>query len=148
MYAAARSIIKNRCWSVSSTRRIRDGDKRVGTLAVATSILGSRTLRLSSLYVRPAERGHGHAKRALSEAYAAATEAGLSGIRFSTEWSWQAAVRFYLGLGAWVWGWKRSLDFVMRKELPPRFEAWDRKHGWQTPAPRIPGLEYPDWDAL
>jgi hypothetical protein len=27
-----------------------------------------------------------------------------------------------------------------------RFEAWDRKHGWQTPAPRIPGLDYPDWD--
>ena len=28
-----------------------------------------------------------------------------------------------------------------------RFEAWSRKNGWQTPAPRIPGLDYPDWDA-
>lgn len=29
-----------------------------------------------------------------------------------------------------------------------RFEAWDRKQGWLTPASRIPGLDYPDWDAV
>jgi GNAT superfamily N-acetyltransferase len=26
------------------------------------------------------------------------------------------------------------------------WEAWDRKHGWQVPTPRIPGLSYPTWD--
>jgi GNAT superfamily N-acetyltransferase len=29
-----------------------------------------------------------------------------------------------------------------------RFEAWDRKHGFRVDTPRIPGLDYPDWDAV
>jgi len=220
-----------------------DAERRVGTLAVATSTLGGSTLRLSSLYVVCPERRRGHARRALRSAYRAVCEAGLAGIRLSTEWSWQRAVRLYLGVGMWVWGWKRSIDFVWSEDLPPwrldisgdharfevltadvwrpliearrlgdrldwvertsseppdesepphlangtcalalavrgfplitsdhewraqlargfsdcggpeglafkirRFEAWDRAHGWQTPAPRIPGLDYPDWD--
>lgn len=222
-----------------------DADRRVGTLAIATSTLGGRTLRLSSLYILCRERGRGYARHALRSAYSAVVEAGLSGIRLSTEWSWQRAVRFYLGIGMWVWGWKRSLDFIWSEDLPSwrldlegdhahfavlaadvwrpliearrlgdrldwiermsseppgeseipylapgtcalalavrgfplitsdrewgaqlergfsdcggpeglafkirRFEAWDRAHGWQTPAARIPGLDYPDWDAV
>lgn len=28
------------------------------------------------------------------------------------------------------------------------WEAWERRHGWQTNTPRIPGLAYPSWDEL
>ncbi len=218
------------------------GSDHVGTVAVANSLLGRRFVGVSSLYVCRAHRGRGHAAGALDAIFAAALAAGLSGIRLSTDWSWQGAVRLYLKLGFWVWGWKRSLDFVRSSDLPPwqvvteggvarfivtrgnqhrtlfearragcwlnwvetpstvraqsselesyapgtfalalairgfplisseeewraqlrrgfsdcggpeglafkirRFEAWDREHGWLTPAPRIPGLDYPDW---
>jgi hypothetical protein len=222
-----------------------EGREKVGTLAIATNLLGSSTLGVSSLYVAPARRSRGRAACALDAVYAASVAAGVSGIRLSTDWSWQPAVRFYLKLGLWIWGWKRSIDFVRRHDLPRwrlmldgerarfivsegnaeravieawragdrlqwfetisaeparndelafyapgtfavalavrgfplitsdeewraqlatgfsdcggpeglafkirRFEAWDRKCGWLTPAPRIPGLDYPDWDAV
>jgi ribosomal protein S18 acetylase RimI-like enzyme len=220
------------------------GTDRVGTVALSRSLLGHSLLGVSSLHVHSARRREGHAARALEAIFAASLAADLSGIRLSTDFSWQLAVRFYLKLGFWVRSWKRSLDFVRRKDLPPwhvttagdvasfivvhenepqvliearragrrldwvetlraesargevawlapgtfalalavrgfplitsdaawaaqlkrgfsdlggpeglafkirRFEAWDRKHGWITPAPRIPGLDYPDWDAL
>jgi hypothetical protein len=220
---------------------IRSDAERVGTVAFSTMLLGRELLGVSSLYVHTSRRGRGHARAALEAIYQASLAGGLSGIRLSTAWSWQRAVRAYLSYGMWVWGWKRSLDFIRRSELPPwsialdgdvarfvvreastwrtlieahrdgarlewrepglqgereeldflapgtfavalavrglplitsddawraeldrgfsdcggpeglalkirRFEAWDRKHGWQTPAPRIPGLDYPDWD--
>jgi GNAT superfamily N-acetyltransferase len=222
---------------------IAQSSENAGTLAIATSLLGRSMLGVSSLYVAPAQRGRGHAARALDAVYAASLDAGLTGFRLSTDWSWQPAVRFYLKLGLWVWGWKRSLDFVRRRDLPcwrilvegdharflvsegnaertliearrasdrlqwfetmsaertsddglalyapgtfalalavrgfplitsekewkaqlaagfsdcggpeglafkiRRFEAWDRGCGWLTPAPRIPGLDYPDWN--
>jgi ribosomal protein S18 acetylase RimI-like enzyme len=220
---------------------IRSDAERIGTVAFSTMLLGRELLGVSSLYVHTARRGRGHARAALDAIHQASLAGGLSGIRLSTAWSWQRAVRSYLSYGMWVWGWKRSLDFIRRRELPSwsialdgdvarflvrgasawrtllearrtgarlewlergprdergelnflapgtfavalavrgfplitsdaawrteldrgfsdcggpeglalkirRFEAWDRKHGWQTPAPRIPGLDYPDWE--
>lgn len=234
--------------SISSPHReyqrsfwLRHDGRRVGTIAVATTLTGASTLRVSSLYVTPSERRRGHARRALAKTYAATLVAGLSGISLSTEWSWQATLSCYLCLGFWVRGWKRSIDLIYTKDLSKweidanggtarfvvgehdrarvcivarhigdrlewreetpaettlpfeaagtfalalalrgfplitsdeawrtqlklgfsdcggpealafkirRFEAWDRKHGWMTRAPRIPGLDYPDWDPL
>lgn len=218
------------------------GGKRVGTIAVSTGAGGSGLLQVSSVRVRPQDRGQGHAWSALRKVYDAALTAQLSGIRLSTEWSWQPSVRFYLRIGMWVRSWKRALDFYWHRDVPPwrlehdgelarfvvvldgiprtlirarrnderlewveepalastelgyeapgtlalalavsgfplitsnqawqrqleqgfsdfggpeglafkirRFEAWDRKQGWRVDTPRIPGLDYPDWDAV
>ncbi|KYF78966.1 hypothetical protein BE11_13240 [Sorangium cellulosum] len=35
-----------------------------------------------------------------------------------TPWTWQRAVRFYLGLRMWVAGWAHALDFTWRRGLP------------------------------
>ena len=216
--------------------------ERIGTFAVARSTVGQRLLQVSSLYVVPRARGCGHAWAALRATDEAARGAGLAGIRLSTDWSWQGAVRFYLRCGMWVSGWKRSLDFVWHEDYPAwqlelegdracfvvnhkstnepliearrngdrldwkqhasvddneiffrapgtfatalavhgfplitsddawreqlaqgfsdfggpeglafkirRFEAWSRKQGWHVDTPRIPGIDYPDWDSI
>src|SRR5688572_6477731 len=104
-----------------------DDRQRVGTLAIATSLLGRSLLGISSLYVVPAARGRGHAGRALHAVHRASLAAGLSGIRLSTDWSWQTAVRFYLKHAMWVWGWKRSLDLIWRHDLPTWRSDFDRE---------------------
>jgi ribosomal protein S18 acetylase RimI-like enzyme len=53
----------------------------------------------------------------------------------------EEAWRQQLAAGFSDCGGPEGLAFKIR-----RFEAWDRKHGWLTPAPRIAGLDYPDWD--
>src|SRR5262249_14727512 len=104
---------------------VRSGTERVGTIAISTVPLGRELTGVSSLYVFPASRRKGHARAALEAVHDASLAAGLSGIRLSTEWSWQPAVRFYLSCGMWIRGWKRSLDFIRCPRLPPPRVAID-----------------------
>ncbi|MBI3202180.1 MAG: GNAT family N-acetyltransferase [Myxococcales bacterium] len=215
---------------------IRDADQRVGTVVLGTTLHGSSMLNLSSLYLHPGARHRGLSRRVLGAAYDALLAEGLHGLRLDTSWSWQPAVRHYLSLGMWVYGWKRDLVLAWQRKLPawslevdgddarfvvdgaalivarrrgerlewrelggqsetallapgtfalalarlgwplitsdaewaaqlargwsdmggpeglafkiPRWEAWDRHHGWRVDTPRIPGLAYPSWDEL
>lgn len=72
-----------------------------------------------SLYVMPRDRGRGIAGGALRRCDAVLRAHGARGLRIPTWWSWQAAVRFYLGLGFWVASWKHQLTFMERQDLPP-----------------------------
>ncbi|XXX73185.1 GNAT family N-acetyltransferase [Sorangium sp. So ce134] len=94
------------------------GGRRVGTVALSTGARGEPLLEVSSLYVLPAHRGRGVAGAALRRADGAARAHGVPGLRVQTCWSWQPAVRFYLGLRMWVAGWADALAFVWRGGLP------------------------------
>jgi GNAT superfamily N-acetyltransferase len=102
------------------------GGQRVGTIAVWTSCLGSEVIRVDSLFVSPRARRSGVARQALLAVHQSGMAEGLAGIRLETEWCWQGAVRFYVAIGMWVRGWKRSLDFVWRRELPAYHVEGDR----------------------
>jgi GNAT superfamily N-acetyltransferase len=98
---------------------ILDRGVRVGTLALSKVTHAYLFMPVSSLYVFPARRSDGHAYRTLRAVYAAAVAAGFAGIRVSTFWTWQAAVRRYLlRYGMWARSFKRSLDFVWASDLP------------------------------
>ncbi len=96
---------------------LEDGE-RVGTIALDSACLGS-LFSISSLYVRPTRRRRGIAGRALRSTHAAVIVHGGSGIRLAANWCWLRAVRFYVGLGMWVWNWKHSLVFAWLADLPP-----------------------------
>jgi GNAT superfamily N-acetyltransferase len=96
-----------------------DSGRRIGTLAVATMIYGFDLISVSSLYVEPAARGGGVARRALESAFRAAVAGGAGGIRLDASWTWQPSVRFYARIGMWVWMWKHNLVFTWQKDLPP-----------------------------
>ncbi len=105
-----------------------DGDRRVGTIAIATMLLGSDLVSISSLYVVPAERRRQIGRRALASVFRAAVANGAGGIRLETSWTWQPAVRFYASIGMWVWMWKHDLVFKRRPELPAyRVELAERR---------------------
>lgn len=97
---------------------ILDDGTRVGTIGLATSALGGRLITVSSLYVYPEHRGRGVAGRLLRLARDAFADLGLDGLRVPTWWTWQPAVRFYLGLGMWVHNWKHELVFAWRRSRP------------------------------
>jgi GNAT superfamily N-acetyltransferase len=99
-------------WILDGARR------RVGTVALADTRPRDAFLELSSLYVVPSAREQGWASLALSALHATALKSGFSGTRLATEWSWQRAVRFYLGRSMWVWGWRRAIEFILHRELP------------------------------
>jgi GNAT superfamily N-acetyltransferase len=224
---------------------IRVGGERAGTLALSTSYSGVGMVTISSLYVLPSHRRRGIAAAVLRKSHGAVRAHGGRCLRVPAYWSWQPAVRFYLGMGLWLLNWKHSLVFAFRDdlpsfrvdaddrearlslarggafepilsaardgdrlrwtELPPyaerveqraelrhrapgtfalalavrgfplirsherwaerhswsdggepeglaykieRFEAWDRKSGWEVRTPRLPGIAYRAWDAL
>jgi hypothetical protein len=107
-----------------ATYWIRDGGTRAGTLALSTKPAGDGTVLVSSLYVLPSRRRCGVAGRALRRAHAAVTAAmdgfaPRAGLRVGAYWTWQPAVRFYLGLGLWVAAWTHDLLFALRDDLPP-----------------------------
>ncbi len=107
---------------------IRDGFDRAGTIALATSAMDARLVTVSSLYTLPSHRRRGVAARVLARAYAAVTAAGLGGLRVPAYWTWQPAVRFYLGLGMWIASWKHSLVFCRRPGQPEhRIEVDDAR---------------------
>jgi GNAT superfamily N-acetyltransferase len=99
------------CWLLS-------GVERVGMLAIQSIVLGLADICLASLYVRPGCRRQGLATRALEAVHDATKAAGGAGVRIPTSWCWQHAVRFYTRRGLWVHGWKHSLVFVRRPDLP------------------------------
>jgi GNAT superfamily N-acetyltransferase len=100
--------------------------RRIGTLAIGTMIYGLDLISVSSLYVDPAARGGGIARRALEGVFRAAVASGAGGFRLDASWTWQASVRFYARIGMWVWMWKHNLVFTWQKHLPPyRVEIGD-----------------------
>jgi GNAT superfamily N-acetyltransferase len=94
-----------------------EGGQRVGTVALASSLLGTHLLRLSSLYVYPDRRRRGVGRRVLQALQTCLEPHGI-GIRLETSWCWQAAVLFYLSAGYWVHGWKRDLTFRWEPDVP------------------------------
>lgn len=96
-----------------------DGGERAGTLALATSFMGMELVTASSLYTLPSHRRRGVAARALHRAHEAVLGQSARGLRVPAYWTWQPAVRFYLGLGMWIANWKHSLVFCWRHGLPP-----------------------------
>jgi GNAT superfamily N-acetyltransferase len=101
---------------------IKEGGERAGTIALATMFMGPSLVTVSSLYTLPSHRRRGIAGRALRRAHDAVVAHGGRGLRVPTHWTWQPAVRFYLGLGMWISSWKHSLVFGWRDDLP-RFRA-------------------------
>lgn len=99
---------------------ILDGRRRVGTVAILRAPSAEGLLRVCSLYVVPGQRRRGHATRVLEAVNALAVKCGLSGTLLSTEWSWQRAIRFYLGRAMWVWSWRHAIEFAWHRDLP----AW------------------------
>ena len=97
---------------------IREGGERAGTIALATSFMGIELVTVSSLYTLPAHRRRGVAARALRRAHEAVLGQSGRGLRVPAYWTWQPAVRFYLGLGMWIANWKHSLVFCWRDGLP------------------------------
>lgn len=105
---------------------LRDGADRAGTIALGTVYMGFGLLTVSSLYTLPSHRGRGIAGRALRRAHAAVIAHGGRGLRVPAYWTWQPAVRFYLGLGMWAQGWKHAAVFGFEDDLPPhRIAAGD-----------------------
>jgi len=100
-----------------------DGGVRVGTVALATDLLGSDAIRLASLYVAPSFRGRGIGRRILRATRDAAGEENL-GMRLTTSWAWQRTLRLYISLGMWVRAWKREIELSWcADESPPILEA-------------------------
>jgi ribosomal protein S18 acetylase RimI-like enzyme len=95
-----------------------DDGRRVGTIAIATMVSGLDLISISSLYVDPAMRCRGLARRALEAVYRAAIANGGGGLRLDASWTWQPSVRFYARIGMWVWMWKHNLVFTWQPELP------------------------------
>lgn len=93
--------------------------RRVGTIAIGTLYSGIALLSIMSLYVEPAERKRGIARRALEAVYRAGLANGAGGIRLDTNWTWQPSVRFYARIGMWIWMWKHNLVFTWQPDLPP-----------------------------
>jgi len=117
------------------------GGRRVGTFAIGTLISGIDLISISSLYVEPAMRGRGLARRALEAAFRAAVTSGAGGIRLDASWTWQPSVRFYARIGMWVRMWKHNLVFTWQQRLPPyRVEIGESEarfliqqgEGWRT----------------
>ncbi len=116
------------CWNHRPLRRphsefnlphwlLEDG-VRVGTISFATMFKGLSLFEVSSLFVAPACRGRGIARRALEAAYRAALAAEAGGLVLSTAWTWQSSVRFYLHIGMWVRLWKHALQLTLDPDLP------------------------------
>lgn len=107
---------------------MRDGGERVGTFALGTTYMGTRLVTVSSLYTLPGRRRRGAAARVLRRAQAAVVTHGGAGLRVPTYWTWQPAIRFYLGLGMWLLHWKHSPVFFWRDEQPQhRIEIGERE---------------------
>lgn len=94
------------------------GGQRVGTMALATTTVGIKSLHLASFYVLPPHRGRGLGRRAMANLMAALGKHGF-GLRLDTSWCWQRTVAFYMHLGLWVYMWKRELTLCWDARTPP-----------------------------
>jgi GNAT superfamily N-acetyltransferase len=107
---------------------IREGGVRVGTIALGTTLMGVGLVDVSSLYTLPAHRRRGVAAGVLRRAHDVAVAHRLHGLRVPTHWTWQPAVRFYLGLGMQLVNWKHSLVFGWDGRFgAPRWEIGERE---------------------
>ncbi len=90
-----------------------DRGERAGTVALAVDLLLDRSnIRLSSLYVLPAHRGHRLGRGIVLALAHRAAAIGL-GMRLTTSWAWQRTVRLYAAMGFWVRMWKHDLDLLL-----------------------------------
>lgn len=85
-------------------------DGHAGTIGVGRRGL-SGFVWVESVYLRPPFRGRGIMAGAIRHVRTVLEAHGL-GLRLETDWTWQGAVRFYLGRGLWLRSWKRALAFV------------------------------------
>jgi len=91
---------------------ISDNDKTVGTIKLGALPSGARpTLYIWSLYLFPEYRRQGIARRLLNNLYELAIAHNFLSLRVKTEWTYQAAVQFYLDIGFWLTAWKHNLSF-------------------------------------
>jgi GNAT superfamily N-acetyltransferase len=90
---------------------------RVGTMALALDTAGSPRVHLASFYVLPSLRGQGVGRRAMARLREVCARHDL-GLRLDTSWTWQRTVRFYLGVGMWIYMWKRDLVFCWDPRTP------------------------------
>jgi ribosomal protein S18 acetylase RimI-like enzyme len=90
---------------------------RAGTLSLSSSPEAGSHAYVASLYTMPWLRGRGIGRRALERVRDALGARGL-GLSLDTCWSWQATVRFYVGIGMWLRSWKRGLTFVWDADTP------------------------------
>jgi GNAT superfamily N-acetyltransferase len=105
-----------------------DRGERAGTIGLGTWYMGLGLVTVSSLYVWPSHRGRGVAGRALLRAREAVSARGGRGLRVPAYWTWQPAVRFYLGLGLWVDDWKHAIAFRWDPASPEhRIEVGERE---------------------
>jgi GNAT superfamily N-acetyltransferase len=107
---------------------IRHGGERAGTIALSTSYSGVGMVTVSSLYVLPTHRRRGIAATILKKSHDGVRTHGGRCLRVPAYWSWQPAVRFYLGMGLWLVNWKHSLVFAFKDDLPSfRVDADERE---------------------
>lgn len=95
---------------------VEDGEQ-IGTLAIAAGGFRQARVDVSSFYVLPCHRGRGVGRRALGRVQQALARRKL-GLRLDTCWCWPKAVRFYLGIGMWIYMWKRDLTFCWDPATP------------------------------
>jgi GNAT superfamily N-acetyltransferase len=109
-----------RCSEFLAPFWILDDGARAGSIALPRTAPGHLFLQIFSLYLFPPYRAKGVAYRALRALEEAALAAGFEGIRVGTYWAWQTALRRYLlRYRMWAWHFKRSLEMVWMRELPP-----------------------------
>ena len=111
-------------WCSSAFFLLENGEL-TGTVTLANRYLGSALVDVSSLYVLPEYRRRGIAGRALARARETLGRYGAAGLSVPTCWTWQPAVRFYLGLRMWVESWRDAIEFAWRD---PRL-SWSAEVG-------------------
>ncbi|MEX2609068.1 MAG: GNAT family N-acetyltransferase [Gemmatimonadota bacterium] len=93
------------------------GGEVAGTLALARTCLGP-CVNAYSVYVRPSCRGGGIMAATLRTVRQELEAHGI-GLAFEVNWTWNAAVRYYLRNGFWLRSWKHALNFVWIPGTPP-----------------------------
>ncbi len=104
-----------------------EGGVPVGTVALSTETYGRAFIELGSFYLFPDARGRGLGAAALAAIQRCAVEVGL-GVRLTTHWSWQPALRFWCRRGLWVYMWKRELTLFSTPGLPAPSVEIDGRH--------------------
>jgi ribosomal protein S18 acetylase RimI-like enzyme len=101
-------------------------DKIVGIIKLGLFPSHIKILHISSFYLLPEYRRQGIGHQLLNNLYEIAVAHDFVGLRVDTEWTYQTAVQFYLGIGLWVRGWKHNLTFGRYDYLSNyRFELQD-----------------------
>jgi len=101
-------------------------DKIVGIIKLGVAPSHVKILHIFSLYLFPEYRRQGIGRQLLNNLYEIALAHDFVGLRVGTEWTYQTAVQFYLGIGLWVRDWKHHLTFGRYTDISNyRFELQD-----------------------